>query len=70
MYTTSALIHLLRKRYGLNPLGIKKVLAVDTKRYSQLLRGRESLNAEESLRLVTVFEELAGRFVYLNEKDM
>lgn len=63
-YTTSALINLLRVRYGLNPLGIKTILKIDTKRYIKLLKAKDDLNMEESLRIVSAFEELVGKFSY------
>jgi hypothetical protein len=61
-YTTSALMHLLRQRYGLNPLGVKQILGIDTGRYNNLLRGKSHLKMDESLRLISAFEELRGRF--------
>ena len=63
-YTTSALMHLLKRRYGLNPLGIKQLLRLNTRRYNQLLKGEMDLIMDESLRLVEAFPELAGRFAH------
>ena len=65
-YNTQQLLRLLRSRYGLNPLGIKRVLMISTKRFNELKDG-DKLNEREATRLNSVFNELSGRFIYKDE---
>ena len=63
-YSSSGLIKLLTARYGLNMLGIKRLLGVGTSRYKKLLNGAENLNDEEAMRIDRTFVELQGRYYY------
>ena len=65
-YSTKQLIRLLRARYGLNPLGIKRVLMINTKRFNELKEG-EKITEHEAKRLNSIFNELSGRFEYEEE---
>ena len=68
-YTTSALMHLLAIRYGLNQLGCKQLFRLSTTEYHDLKRGKRQFNMSEALRVVEAFPELAGRFSYKGENN-
>lgn len=61
-YTTRQLMTLLNARYGLNRLGVKKLLQIDGSRFNKLSKGSAELNVTEGHILYTVFAELQGRF--------
>lgn len=61
-YTTKQLMKLLTNRYGLNQLGIKKLLQINGTRYNKLVKGEANFNVKEGQILTTVFAELEGRF--------
>ena len=63
-YSSSAVIKLLTARYGLNMLGIKKILGIGTSRYKKLLNGAENLNDNEAKIIDETFTELKGRYYY------
>ena len=61
-YTTKHLMGLLCARYGLNRLGVKKLLQIDGTRFNKLSQGSVNFNITEGQILTTVFAELEGRF--------
>ena len=67
-YNAKQLTALLQARYGLNNMGIRKVLGVSLKRVNELKRG-EKLTIDEARRVVNTFEELEGRFEFDVEEE-
>lgn len=67
-YTSSAVLKLLNVRYGLNPLGIKRMLSIRTRRYNLLVKGVEKLNGREARKISDTFVEMEGRFDYERRK--
>lgn len=63
-YSSSAIIKLIKIRYGLNLLGLKKVIGVTQKRLNILLKGSDNLNDREGKKIEFIFNELKGRFYY------
>ena len=61
-YNTKQLMALLSRRYGLNQLGLKKLLQINGTRYNKLCSGDVEFNVTEGHILTTVFAELQGRF--------
>lgn len=62
-YNAKQLVALLQARYGLNNMGIRKILGVSLKRVNELKRG-ERLSVDEARKLVETFDELEGKFEF------
>lgn len=60
-YNTKQALKMLNNRYGLNPLGIKKILNIDTKRFNELNKGEDGFSEDEVVLLTSSFEELIGK---------
>jgi hypothetical protein len=62
-YNAKQLVALLQARYGLNNMGVRKILGVSLKRVNELKRG-ERLTVDEARELVKTFNELEGKFEF------
>lgn len=61
-YNTKQLLKLLNKRYGLNQLGIKKLLEINTTRFRKISSGQDEFNSVEREIICMAFQELEGRY--------
>ena len=60
-YTTSAAIHLMQKRYGLNAMGFRQLLAVGPAEYRNMVAGKIKMTDNQKALIYSAFGELTGR---------